>query len=439
MRGTLPGPQAEALVARDRAVVSPSYTRGYPLVIARARGSWVWDIDGNRFLDFNAGVAVCATGGCHPKVVRAVRQQAGEFLHYSGTDFYYQLEVELAERLATLSPTAQPAKVFFCNSGTEAIEAAIKLARFHTGRPHLIAFQGAFHGRTLGALSLSSSKPVHKQGFGPLLPGVTHAPYANCFHCRLDERRQSCGLACLRYLVEKVLGQEVDPAEVAAIVVEPVQGEGGYVVPAPGFLAGLRRLCDRIDALLVVDEIQSGAGRTGRMFAVEHEGVRPDIVCLAKGIASGLPLGAMIAPAEVMSWPAGAHASTFGGNPLSCAAALATLDLLEESLLTNAARMGERLGEGLRRLAERHRAQVGDARGRGLMWAIDFVGEDGRAPNGALRSAVVETCFQQGLLVLGAGTSALRLCPPLTVRASEVDLALEILEEAIAAAALQAD
>ena len=433
IRGPLPGPRAAALVERDRAAVSPSYTRGYPLVIAQARGSWVWDVDGNQFLDFNAGVAVCATGGCHPQVVRAVRRQAGEFLHYSGTDFYYAVEVDLAERLGAISPTEKPAKVFFGNSGAEAVEAAIKLARYHTGRPGLISFHGAFHGRTLGALSLSSSKPVHKEGFGPLLPGVIHVPYANCFRCPLGEQQKSCALACLRYLEEQVLGEQMSPTEVAAIVVEPIQGEGGYVVPAPGFLPGLRRLCDRIGALLVVDEVQSGTGRTGRMFAIEHEGVQPDIVCMAKGIASGLPLGAMIAPASLMNWPPGAHASTFGGNPVSCAAALATLDLLEHGLLANVERQGKRLARGLRKLMMRFPAHIGDARGRGLMQAIDFVGEDGRSPNRSLRDAVVESCFQRGLLLLPAGPSAIRFCPPLTVKANEVDLALQILEEAVSA------
>lgn len=431
VRKQLPGLQAQALVARDRAAVSPSYTRGYPLVIARARGTWVWDVDGNRFLDFNAGVAVCASGGCHPRVVSAVRRQAGEFLHYSGTDFYYEVEVKLAERLGALSPTAKPAKVFFGNSGAEAVEAAIKLARYHTSRPGLISFHGAFHGRTLGALSLSSSKPVHKEGFGPLIPGVIHVPYANCFRCPLGEQPASCGLACLRYLEEQVLGEQMSPTEVAAIVVEPIQGEGGYIVPAPGFLAGLRRLCDHIGALLVVDEVQSGTGRTGKLFAIEHEGVQPDIVCLAKGIASGLPLGAMIAPASLMNWPPGAHASTFGGNPVACAAALATLDLLEEGMMANAARVGEKLGKGLHKLARRYQNVIGDARGRGLMQAIDFVGADGKSPNKELRDAVVDGCFQRGLLLLPAGPSALRFCPPLNVRASEVKLALEIVEEAV--------
>src|SRR3990172_2247055 len=271
----LPGPLAKALVERDADVISPSYTRGYPLAIARGRGVWVWDVDGNRFLDFNAGVAVCATGHCHPKVVRAVRRQAGEFLHYSGTDFYYEVEVALAERLAAVSPTGHPAKVFFCNSGTEAIEAAIKLVRFRTGRPYLVAFQGSFHGRTMGALSLTYSKPVQRRGFGPFLPGVLHVPYGDCFRCVLNERPDRCGVACLEYLEERVLGRGVDPAEVAAIFVEPIQGEGGYVVPAPGFLPGLRQICDRYGILLVVDEVQSGMGRTGRMFRIEHETVSP--------------------------------------------------------------------------------------------------------------------------------------------------------------------
>ena len=416
----LPGPRAAALIARDEAVLSPSYTPLYPLVIERGEGCTVEDVDGNLFLDFTAGIAVTATGHSHPAVVAAIAEQAGQFLHMSGTDFYYEAEIELAERLAELAPGKEPKRVFFCNSGAEAVEAALKLARHHTGRQRAIAFYGAFHGRTYGALSLSGSKSIHQQGFGPLLPGVHRLP----FNCSRAEFENLFATAC--------------PAdEVAAIFVEPIQGEGGYRLSEPHFLPLLREICDRHGILLVFDEIQSGIGRTGKMLASEHFGVVPDMICLAKGIASGLPLGAMIARADVMDWPPGSHASTFGGNPVSCRAALATLDLVEVEYMANAASRGEQLLDGLHDLATQF-PFLANPRGLGLMVAVDVTGEPSPAERGpgeglvvaldpTRRDRLIQSCFERGLLLLPCGRSALRFCPALCVTANEVETALSIL------------
>ena len=426
----LPGPRARAVVERDHAVISPSYTRGYPLVAARGEGAIVEDVDGNRFLDFNAGIAVCSTGHCHPRVVEAIRHQAGELIHMSGTDFYYDSMVTLAERLAASAPGGVPRKVYFGNSGTEAVEAAMKLARYHTGREKFIAFFGGFHGRTLGSLSLTASKVVQRRGFGPLVPGVHHVPYP--YPYRFAGSAEQCAEAALA-AIEQLFHATVPAEEVAAFVVEPIQGEGGYVVPPKRFFAGLQELARRHGILIVADEVQCGVGRTGRMWASEHFDLVPDILVSAKGIASGMPLGAMIARAELMNWSPGAHASTFGGNPVAVAAALVTMDLVEESLMENARRMGELLMDRMREWPGRFR-HVGEVRGRGLMIGIEFV-RDGegkeRAPE--LRDRVVDMAFQRGLLVLGAGPNSIRLSPPLIVSEDQSHFAVDTLESCLAA------
>ncbi|HXG10098.1 MAG TPA: acetyl ornithine aminotransferase family protein [Gemmataceae bacterium] len=425
----LPGPKARALLERDQRYMSPSYTRIYPLVVARGSGAVIEDVDGNLFLDFTAGIAVTSTGHCHPHVVAAIQDQAAKLLHMSGTDFYYQPQIDLAQRLAEAAPGDSPKRVFFTNSGAEALEAALKLARWHTGRSRAIAFFGAFHGRTYGAMSLSGSKLVHRRGFSPLVPDIHHVPFPRgCKDCIA-----SAGCHCVRQIEETVLRRTAPPDEVAAVFVEPIQGEGGYHVPPPGFLPALRELCDRHGILLVADEVQTGMGRTGKLFAVEHWKVEPDIICLAKGIASGMPLGAIVARAEVMNWPPGSHASTFGGNPVSCRAALATLELLERGYITNAAQRGEQLRQGLLRLQRQH-PLIGDVRGLGLMMAIDLVKDrDSLTPDPARRDEVVQAAFRRGLLLLGCGESAVRFCPPLCVTAEQVETALGILGEVLAA------
>lgn len=428
LAGPVPGPRARAVIARDECAVSPSYTRGYPLVAARGEGAVVEDVDGNRFLDFNAGIAVVATGHCHPRVVEAIRQQAARLIHMSGTDFYYENLVELAERLGRLAPGGVARRVAFGNSGTEAVECALKLARYHTGRDKFIAFLNAFHGRTMGSLALTARRAVQRRGFGPLVPGVVHAPYPYCYRCPWNRTPDTCAVECARHI--ETLLKTIAPAdEVAAIVVEPVQGEGGYVVPPRKFFDELQQIARRSGILLVLDEVQSGVGRTGKMWAAEHFDLTPDIFAVAKGIASGMPLGATVARAEIMRWEPGAHASTFGGNPVSCAAALTTLELLEEGLLENAARMGAYLMERLREWPRRFPC-VGDVRGLGLMIGVELV-RDGREPAAELRDEVVQAAFERGLLVLGAGDSTIRLSPPLTISRAQCDCAIEILEECL--------
>jgi 4-aminobutyrate aminotransferase len=401
--------------------MSPSYTRIYPLVVARGSGVVIEDVDGNRFLDFTAGIAVTATGHCHPHVVAAIQDQAGKLVHMSGTDFYYEPEIALAEHLARLAPGKSSKLVFFTNSGAESLEAALKLARWHTGRARAIAFFGAFHGRTYGAMSLSGSKVVHRKGFSPLVPDIHHVPYPR----RDALANPASGRETIKHIEDTLLRRVASPDEVAAIFVEPIQGEGGYHVPPPDFLPLLRSLCDKHGILLVADEVQSGMGRTGKMFALEHWNVEPDILCLAKGIASGMPLGAMIARSEVMDWPSGSHASTFGGNPVSCRAALATIELLQESLIANAGARGEQLKLGLRRLQEKFPQSFGDVRGLGLMVAMDVI--SGGQADPALRDRLVQAAFERGLLLLGCGESAIRFCPPLCISAEQVDTALDIL------------
>jgi 4-aminobutyrate aminotransferase len=427
--GPLPGPRAQAIIERDRKVVSPSYTRGYPLVVERGEGCMIEDVDGNRFLDFNAGIAVVATGHCHPRVVEAIQRQAARLIHMSGTDFYYEEMIALAEKLAALAPGSVDRRVSFGNSGAEAVEGALKLARYATGRDKVIAFFGGFHGRTMGALSLTARKATQRAGFGPMVPGVVHAPYPYCYRCPMGKQPENCAVECVQF-IEQTLFKTIAPAdEVAAIVVEPIQGEGGYIVPPQKFFNELARLAKQHGILLVFDEVQSGMGRTGKMWAAEHFGAVPDIMAVAKGIASGMPLGATVARADVMTWPPGAHASTFGGNPVACQAALTTIALLEEELIENAARMGEYLMDRLRTWPSRF-ACVGDVRGLGLMIGVEFVLDQGtreKAPG--VRDAVVDLAFQRGLLALGAGENTLRLCPPLVVNREQCDFAIETLEE----------
>jgi len=428
---SLPGPRAQALIERDRQVVSPSYTRTYPLAVARGDGAMVEDLDGNRFLDFNAGIAVVASGHCHPRVVEAIQRQAARLIHMSGTDFYYEEMVALAEALARIAPGDAPRRVSFGNSGAEAIEGSIKLARYATGREKIIAFYGSFHGRTMGALSLTARKAVQRGGFGPLVPGVLHAPYPYCYRCPFGREPGNCAVECVKFIEETLLKTVAPANEVAAIVVEPVQGEGGYVVPPRKFFDELARVAKQNGILLIFDEVQSGMGRTGRMWAAEHFEAVPDILAVAKGIASGMPLGATIARSELMNWPPGAHASTFGGNPVACAAALVTIALLEEELVANAARMGAYLMDRLRDWPRRF-PNVGEVRGLGLMIGIELVEDQGtreKAPG--LRDKLVEMAFRRGLLVLGAGDCTIRLCPPLVISRDQCDFAVETLEECL--------
>jgi 4-aminobutyrate aminotransferase len=424
----LPGPNAKALIDRDRKYVSPSYTRDYPFVIARGEGAIVEDVDGNRFLDCAAGIAVNSTGVSHPEVVQAICDQAQKFIHMSGTDFYYEPQVRLAEQLAEIAPIDGDVRTFFANSGTEATEAAIKLARYHTKRAGILAFLGAFHGRSMGSLSLTASKAVQRRGFGPFMPGVYHAPYPDPYRASSPD---AAAAQSLSYIEDQLFTHLVAPDEIAAVVVEPIQGEGGYIVPPPAFLHRLRELTRKHGILLVADEVQSGMGRTGKMFAADHIGLRADAVTIAKGIASGLPLGVACARADLMSWPPGAHASTFGGNPVACAAANATIRLLKGGLVANAAAVGEHLFAGLRALADKH-AIIGDVRGRGLMIGIELV-RDRKTKERAIdeRNALVQAVFRRGVLILGAGRNAVRLAPPLVLTQAQADSVLRVLDEAL--------
>ncbi len=432
----LPGPEAQKTLALDGRFISPSYTRDYPLVARRGEGMLVEDADGNLFLDFSAGIAVVSTGHCHPDVVRAIQRQAETLIHMSGTDFYIPLMARLAEKMAEITPGKFPKRVYFGNSGTEAIEAALKLARYHTKRHRFIAFLGCFHGRTFGSLSLTSSKAVQRNGFGPLLSGVTHVPYPNPYRCPSGHQASDCarGCTCVDFIEKGLFKTAVPPQEVAAIVVEPILGEGGYVVPPRNFFEQLRELADRHGILLVFDEVQSGMGRTGKMWACEHFGIVPDILVTAKGIASGLPLGVMVARADLMDWTPGAHASTFGGNPVACAAALETIRLLEEKYVANAARMGDYLMGRLSDWPKKHPI-VGDVRGKGLMIGIELVkSRQTREPHPEARHKVIRRAFESGLLLLGCGESTVRLMPPLVVEQDHADFALDVLERCIAEA-----
>ncbi len=425
----LPGPKARALLARDAKVVSPSYPRDYPFVMSHGRGTEVWDVDGNRFLDFMAGIAVCATGHSHPAVVQAVKDAAEKFLHIS-SDYWHEGQVRLGERMNELSPMKEPTMSFFCQSGTEAVEGALKLARYVSGRGRFLGFIGGFHGRTMGSLAFTSSKYTQQQGFFPTMPGVTHVPYPNNYRPLFAGAEQ--GEAVLRYIEDVLFTGPVPASEVAAILIEPIQGEGGYLVPPPGFLSGLRALCDRHGIFLIFDEVQSGIGRTGKMFASQHFEAVPDIMSLAKGLGSGLPIGMVVAKAAIMQkWKRGAHGNTFGGNPVCCAAALATLDLVQNGLMANAAAVGDYFMGKLRELQARHQI-IGEVRGRGLMIGMELVTD--RASKAAAKELcdrIIERAYHNGLLLLACGKSTVRFMPPLSVTRAEVDEAVAIMEQTI--------
>lgn len=427
----LPGPKAQAIIARDRQYISPSYPRGYPFVMDHGSGTEVWDVDGNRFLDFAAGIAVVATGHSHPNVVKAIQNQAEQFIHIS-SDFYHESWVQLGERLNDIAPFSDPASSFMTNSGTESVESAIKLARYHSQRSQFIGFLGAFHGRTIGSVSFTASKSHYKGRFFPLMNGVVHAPFPDPYRPVLLRRKgEGYGEAVVRYIEEEILSRILPPEEVAGFLIEPIQGEGGYIVPPPDFFPALRELCDKYGILLIADEVQSGMGRTGKWWAIENFGVEPDIVTSAKGIASGVPLGAMIARREIMDWPKGSHGNTFGGNPLACSAALATIDLIEKEYLQNATEVGNYTLDALAELMARH-PSIGDVRGIGLMIGIEFVlDRESKAPAVDLRDEIVNLAFERGLLTLGCGQSTIRFSPPLSTTISEVNDALVIFEEAI--------
>jgi 4-aminobutyrate aminotransferase len=437
LKTALPGPRAQKVVADDERLISPSYTRSYPMVAKSGRGIRVTDVDGNEFLDFAAGIAVNSTGHCHPEVVKAIQDQAAELLHISGTDFYYEHMIDLAERLSAVAPMPGPHRFYYGNSGAEAVECAMKLARYHTGRQNIISFFGGFHGRTMGALSLTGSKPQQKRRFAPFVPGVHHVrfPYTYRGCSGGPQEEEAFSLGCARYIEEKLFKTILPPEEVAAIILEPIQGEGGYVVAPDNFLQEIRQICDRHGILLIADEVQSGAGRTGKWWAIEHSGVQPDMVCIAKGIASGMPLGICMTKADVMNWVPGSHASTFGGNPVCIAAAVATMDILEREGIKNAATVGEKMLERLRPWVAKH-GTVGEVRGRGLMIGVEIVKDQkSRTPAGPMRDKIVDLAFERGLLILGCGETSFRLCPPLVVNQNEADIALDILEECITLAA----
>lgn len=428
---SLPGPKAQKILRKDKKFISPSYTRSYPAVIESGEGCWVWDVDGNKFLDFNAGIAVCSTGHCHPEVVEAIKRQAEKLIHISGTDYYYPWQTQLAEKLAEITPGGMNKRTFFCNSGAETIEGAFKLARYMTKRKYAIAFLGSFHGRTMGALSLTGSKVTQKQGFGPLISGIYHVPYAYCYRCAYNLEYPGCDFACIKYIEEQLFKKVVPPEEVCGIFIEPIQGEGGYVVPPPGYFQRLRQLADKYKILIIDDEVQSGMGRTGKMFAIEHWDTMADIYCFAKGIASGMPLGAFVANASLMSWPAGTHASTFGGNPVCCAAALATIKLLENGLIENAQKVGAVIMKRLETLQVKYEF-IGDIRGKGLMIGMELV-EDSitKSPATEKRNSVIYKCFEKGLLMQGCGTTAIRFSPALIITEEEAHTGLDIFESAI--------
>jgi 4-aminobutyrate aminotransferase len=431
IRTKLPGPNAQKVLRSDAQYISPSYTRSYPLVAKAGRGAIVEDVDGNEFLDFSAGIAVCSTGHCHPEVVAAIQKQAGELIHMSGTDFYYENMITLAERLANIAPISGPVRVYYGNSGTEAIEAAIKMARYHTRRQGIIAFYGAFHGRTMGALSLTASKVQQRRRFFPVVPGVAHVPFPYLYRRPEGMSEAQYLKECVSFIEDRVFKTIMPPEECAAIFIEPIQGEGGYVPAPTEYMQELRRICDKHGILLVADEVQCGAGRTGKMWAIEHTGVEPDIVTIAKGIASGMPLGVTLARAEIMDWVPGSHASTFGGNPVCIEAALATLNVLEREAMHNAETVGSHILKRISRWVESH-PMVGDVRGRGLMIGVEIVKDKKtRATAHDERDRIVELAFERGLLFLGAGENSIRIAPPLIVTQEQADIAMDVLEECI--------
>ena len=427
----LPGPKAKAIIERDQTVISPSYPRDYPFVMDHGKGSEVWDVDGNRFVDFAAGIAVCSTGHSHPKVVKAIQEQAEKFIHISA-DYYHLPWVELGEKLDQIAPFKEDAVSFMTNSGTESVEAAIKLARYHNGCTQFISFLGGFHGRTLGSLAFTASKPVYHEGFYPMISGVTHVPFHNAYRPVLQSKPgEEYGETVVRYIEEQILGKLLPWEDVAAVLVEPIQGEGGYIPPAPGFFPRLREICTKYDILLIADEVQSGMGRTGKWWAIEHFGVEPDIVCVGKGIASGIPLGAIIARKSVVTWPIGSHGNTYGGNPIACSAALTTIDLIKEQYMQNAAEVGEYTKDALDEMKVRH-PSIGDVRGFGLMIGVEFVKDrQSREHAHDFRNRVVHLALERGLLMLGCGKSTIRIAPPLSITTNEIDEGLEIFEEAI--------
>jgi 4-aminobutyrate aminotransferase len=425
-RPTLPGPKARALIERDRAVVSPSYVRDYPFVMDRGRGAEVWDVDGNRFIDFASGIAVCSTGHSHPDVVAAIKSASERFLHIS-SDYWHQGQVELGETIAALDPVSGPALSFFANSGTEAVEAALKLARQVSGRSRFIGFLGGFHGRSMGSLAFTASKYTQQRGYFPTMPGVTHVPYPNAYRPLFAGNDQ--GAAVVAY-IEQLMERNVPASEVAAILVEPIQGEGGYVVPPAGFLAKLRALCDKHGIYLIFDEVQTGIGRTGKMFAWQHTGVRPDIMALAKGLGSGLPIGLMVAARKIIEkWPPGSHANTYGGNPICCAAALATLKLVSGSYTENARAMGERAMQRLKQFAQEF-SIIGDIRGAGLMIGMEFVKDRAtKVPAKEFATRLVARAYENGLLLLECGASGIRIIPPLMIEPKVLDEGLDMLRQ----------
>lgn len=430
-QSTLPGPKAQAMIERDHKVISPSYPRGYPFVMDHGKGSEVWDVDGNRFLDFMGGIAVVATGYSHPKVVKAIQEQAEKFIHIS-SDFYHENWIRLGERLNEIAPFEEDALSFMTNSGTEAVEAAIKLARYHTKRTNFIGFTGAFHGRTMGAVTFTASKAKYHGGFYPLMNGVTHAPFPNPYRPVIETRKgEDYGEAVVRYIEEEILAQILPPKDVAGILVETIQGEGGYIIPPEGFYPALRTLCDKYGILLILDEVQSGMGRTGKWWAIEHFGIEPDIVTSAKGIASGMPLGACIARKSVMDWEIGTHGNTYGGNPISCAASLATIDLLESEYMKNAAEVGEYALDALKEIQARH-PSIGDVRGKGLMIGVEFVKDrETKEPAKELTDRLVDLAYEHGLLTLSCGKSVIRIAPPLAITKDEMDEGLRMFEKAL--------
>lgn len=430
----LPGPKAQAMIERDRKVISPSYPRGYPFVMDRGKGSEVWDVDGNRFLDFMGGIAVVATGYSHPQVVKAIQEQAEKFIHIS-SDFYHENWIRLGEKLNEIAPFKEDALSFMTNSGTEAVEAAIKLARYHTKRTNFIGFTGAFHGRTMGAVTFTASKAKYHGGFYPLMNGVTHAPFPNPYRPVLERRKgEDYGEAVVRYIEEEILAQILPPKDVAGILVETIQGEGGYIVPPDGFYPALRKLCDKHGILLILDEVQSGIGRTGKWWAIDHFGVEPDIITSAKGIASGMPLGACIARKSVMNWEIGTHGNTYGGNPVSCVAALATIDLVEKQFMQNAKEVGEYAMEALEEIKARH-PSIGDVRGKGLMIGVELVKDrETKEPAKQLIDRLVDLAYERGLLTLSCGQSVIRIAPPLAITKTEMDEGLRLFEDALTAA-----
>ncbi|MGC8855578.1 MAG: acetyl ornithine aminotransferase family protein [Anaerolineae bacterium] len=434
----LPGPKARALIKRDSAFISPSYPRSYPFVMDHGKGCEVWDVDGNRFLDFMAGIAVTSTGHSHPQVVKAIQEQAEKFIHIS-SDFYHEKWIELAEKLDEIAPFQESATSFMTNSGTEAVETAIKLARYHTGRSNFIGFTGAFHGRTMGAVTFTASKPKYHKGFYPLMNGVLHAPFPDPYRPVLERKPgEDYGETVVRYIEEQILEHILPPEEVAGILVESIQGEGGYIIPPAGFFPALRKLCDKYDILLIADEVQSGMGRTGKWWAIEHFETEPDMITVAKGIASGVPLGACVARQSVMDWERGSHGNTYGGNPLACAAALATIDLIEKEYMQNAAEVGQYTLEALQEIQARH-PSMGDVRGLGLMIGVEFVlDRQTKEPAKDLTERIVGLAFERGLLMLSCGKSVIRIAPPLCITKGEVDEGLKIFEEAITLAEKEA-